>query len=249
MKTTTPSPNRTRMSAEDRRKAIINAVMPVFANKGFAATTTKDLAQAAGISEALLYRHFPSKESLYEDIQNQICSTESSIHDYILTMEPGSKGIVKIIYLIFKIIFETQKSHPHNSPVCRLMIQSFLEDGDFARSFIEPRFQRMLPYMEMFVEEARAAGEMVDSPVTAKEMQWFSHHLAVSLRLAHLPEEKVFDYDSSPPERLLHAVWFSLRGLGLKDEVISKIFAPEEFEAEIEDVLVRAGLFIGPESS
>ncbi len=237
------------MSAEDRRNAIIEAVMPVFAQKGFAATTTKDLALAAGISEALLYRHFPSKESLYENIQNQICSTESSIHEYVLTMESGSKGVVKLIYLIFKIVFETQKSHPHSCSVCRLMIQSLLEDGDFARSFVEPRFKRMLPYMESFIEEARAAGEMIESPITAKEMQWFSHHLAVSLRLAHLPEKQVFEYDSTPGDRLLHAVWFSLRGIGLKDEVIEEKFKPDEFEAEIEDVLVRAGLLVSPESS
>ena len=55
----TSNTTRTRISAEERRASIINAVMPVFAKKGFAGTTTKDLAQAADISEALLYRHFP----------------------------------------------------------------------------------------------------------------------------------------------------------------------------------------------
>ena len=62
-----------RLDSEERRKAIIDAALPLFARKGFAATTTKDLARAAGVSEPLLYRHFPSKEALYMEIQNFTC--------------------------------------------------------------------------------------------------------------------------------------------------------------------------------
>ena len=51
--------------AEARKEAIVEAVQDVFAEKGFEGTTTRDLAKAAGVSEALLYKHFPSKESLY----------------------------------------------------------------------------------------------------------------------------------------------------------------------------------------
>ncbi|HEX2260068.1 MAG TPA: helix-turn-helix domain-containing protein, partial [Candidatus Binatia bacterium] len=54
-----------RLSAEERRQAIADAVRGVFADKGFDGTTTRELAKAAGVSEALLYKHFPSKESLY----------------------------------------------------------------------------------------------------------------------------------------------------------------------------------------
>ena len=54
-----------RLSAEARKEAIVEAVQDVFAEKGFDGTTTRELAKAAGVSEALLYKHFPSKESLY----------------------------------------------------------------------------------------------------------------------------------------------------------------------------------------
>ncbi|PYM09743.1 MAG: hypothetical protein DME18_17505 [Verrucomicrobia bacterium] len=52
-----------RLSAEERREAIVKAALPLFARKGFANTTTRELADAAGVSEALIYKHFPSKES------------------------------------------------------------------------------------------------------------------------------------------------------------------------------------------
>ena len=44
-----------RLSAEQRRAAIIHAVRRVFAEKGFHGTTTRELARAAGVSTALLY--------------------------------------------------------------------------------------------------------------------------------------------------------------------------------------------------
>src|SRR5437868_14146281 len=57
--------NNGRLPAEERRQSIVDAVRGVFAEKGFDGTTTRELAKAAGVSEALLYKHFPSKESLY----------------------------------------------------------------------------------------------------------------------------------------------------------------------------------------
>ena len=42
--------------------------MPLFARHGFAGTTTKQIARAAGVSEALVFQHFPSKAALYEEI-------------------------------------------------------------------------------------------------------------------------------------------------------------------------------------
>lgn len=54
------------MSAEDRRAQIIESARDVFAEKGFAAARTREIAAQAGINEAMLYRHFPSKEELFE---------------------------------------------------------------------------------------------------------------------------------------------------------------------------------------
>ena len=57
------------MRRVERKAAIVEAALPLFARQGFAATTTKQLALAAGVSEALLYKHFPSKEALYREIK------------------------------------------------------------------------------------------------------------------------------------------------------------------------------------
>lgn len=54
----------TRMSAEERREQILDAATVLVAQRGFDATPTLAIAQAAGISHAYLFRIFPSKEEL-----------------------------------------------------------------------------------------------------------------------------------------------------------------------------------------
>ena len=57
---------RTRLTADARREQIIESARTVFSRSGLAGTRTRDLAAEAGINEAMLYRHFPSKEELFE---------------------------------------------------------------------------------------------------------------------------------------------------------------------------------------
>lgn len=55
---------RTPRIAEDRREQIIDAAMRVFAEKGFARATNRDIAREAGITTGLIYYYFKSKEDL-----------------------------------------------------------------------------------------------------------------------------------------------------------------------------------------
>jgi AcrR family transcriptional regulator len=55
-----------RLSADERRQQITQAARQVFEQTGFDGARTRDLAAAAGVNEALLYRHFGSKEELFE---------------------------------------------------------------------------------------------------------------------------------------------------------------------------------------
>lgn len=55
-----------RLSGADRREAILAAAAEVFGAKGFEATRMDDVAHAAGIAKGLLYKHFASKDALFE---------------------------------------------------------------------------------------------------------------------------------------------------------------------------------------
>lgn len=66
-----------RMPSEDRRRQILDVAVDLFAKNGFAGTTTKEIAAAAGVNEAIIFRHFATKEQLYVAILDaKVCTPE-----------------------------------------------------------------------------------------------------------------------------------------------------------------------------
>jgi TetR/AcrR family transcriptional regulator len=61
---------RKRFSAEERRNQLIRIALELFSQRGFEATTTKAIAAAAGVSEAMIFQHFATKEDLYAGIMD-----------------------------------------------------------------------------------------------------------------------------------------------------------------------------------
>ena len=62
---------RRRLSAEERRESILDAANEVFGEHGYEHVRIDDVAAAAGISKALIYEHFASKQELYSELMNR----------------------------------------------------------------------------------------------------------------------------------------------------------------------------------
>jgi len=56
---------RTRLSAQERRQAVLDTACRIFAQSSYRGATTAEIAREAGITEPILYRHFGSKRDLY----------------------------------------------------------------------------------------------------------------------------------------------------------------------------------------
>lgn len=63
-----------RMPRAQRRAQILDAATRAFARAGFAATGLDEIADEAGISRVILYRHFESKTDLYRAVLNRACT-------------------------------------------------------------------------------------------------------------------------------------------------------------------------------
>lgn len=68
---TEPRPRRKNMRAEDREKLIISEAVRFFAECGFEGNT-RDLAKRMGVSHAVIYKHFSSKDALIERVYDHI---------------------------------------------------------------------------------------------------------------------------------------------------------------------------------
>lgn len=77
---------RTLLRRDERRSQLIHAATAAFARAGFAATSLDDIAQQAGVSKVLIYRHFASKADLYlgvlTDVRDRVRSAVGSADSY-----------------------------------------------------------------------------------------------------------------------------------------------------------------------
>jgi AcrR family transcriptional regulator len=62
-----------RVPSADRREQIIGVALNQFARNGYRGTTTREIAERAGVNEAILFRHFASKEELYLAVVDSKC--------------------------------------------------------------------------------------------------------------------------------------------------------------------------------
>jgi AcrR family transcriptional regulator len=63
--------HRKRLSGEERRAAILDSALAVFAERGYHSSSIDDIAREGGISKALIYEHFGSKQALYTELLEQ----------------------------------------------------------------------------------------------------------------------------------------------------------------------------------
>lgn len=212
-----------RMQADDRKADILASALPLFAMKGFAATTTKDLAKAAKVSEGLLYKHFPGKESMYRELGIRLCGGSEGVSAELAQMPPSTKGLVQVLYYLTRIILTgPMGSGEMHDFLLRMMCRSLLEDGLFAKEFMEAAFLPYLKPMEAMFAAARKEGSLHTGAKSDRFAIFLSHHMVVGVKLHGLRRDPQLEEAGDAEARFREMVLFNLRGSGLKDEAIKK---------------------------
>lgn len=130
-----------RMTAEERRQQILEAALQIFAAQGFSGARTKDIAQAAGISETLIFRHFGSKKNLYRQALKSLFRHHPVMDEISQSMKQGDD------YGVLYHLARHMISHGRQDPrISRLILYSGLEG---------------LPLTDQAHQEREAAGERI----------------------------------------------------------------------------------------
>jgi TetR/AcrR family transcriptional regulator len=137
-----------RLRAADRREQILAVATVLFARQGFNGTTTKEIAAKAGVTEALIFRHFPSKEDLYwAVIEAKI--QDNSPRDRMQALLAAKGTDVEILRGLAIDILERRAK---NQTLSRLLLYSALENHSlsqrFFRSFISGYYGVLAEYIE-----------------------------------------------------------------------------------------------------
>jgi len=228
------------MSSEERKAVIIRAAKPLFAEKGFNGTSIRDIAREAGVSEALLYRHFPSKEAMYREILAYTGRLSSVALEGIRDLEPGTETLVLLIYTLFQVIlFESPGLEDEQKHHERLLFYSLLEEDSYARMVFKKMFDSFHAMLEESVTKAIKNGDLAKLTVSLENRFWFAHHLAMALNLCHLSDKPVFSYAGAKRDLVEEALLFTFRGIGLTEGAIRKYYKSEALRARMNAIFKK----------
>src|SRR5437773_6352070 len=120
------------LPAEERRKRIVRGAMQAFAKSGFKGTRSRDLAAAAGVSEALIFKHFPNKRAIQKAIIEERIRQTGDFLPPELKAAPLEEALVAIA----SRILEVSERDPH---FMRLLYFAGLEGEPLAPMFFRRR--------------------------------------------------------------------------------------------------------------
>jgi AcrR family transcriptional regulator len=147
------------MSAEDRRLQILRVAVGLFSQKGFGGTTTKEIAQAAGVSEAMVFRHFATKQELYSAIlDHKACSGDSMNPEQMVAEALRQKDDRAVFE---QLALGALDHHECDPEFQRLLLHSALEGHELAEMFFEKFILRVYALLGNYITERQRDGAMV----------------------------------------------------------------------------------------
>ncbi len=152
--------NVARMAGEERHLQILRVAMSLFSQHGFRGATTKEIALAAGVSEAMVFRHFATKEELYSAILDQ----KACLHDEMVPCQAVADAIArKDDRAVFEAMALDALNHHEQDPEFqRLLLHSALEEHELAQMFWKKFVRRVYQSLGDYIRERQREGAMVN---------------------------------------------------------------------------------------
>jgi AcrR family transcriptional regulator len=200
-----------RMPKQERQEQIIQGAMRIFADKGFRDTTTREIAQRLGISEALMFKYFPSKEALYRAIiKKRIDRAEEMLFPPEVIQAKDDR---KVFQGIATNLIERNVQDPI---FMRLLHFSALEGHELARLFFTNHAQKKIKLLARYIEQRRQEGvfRKVPPELAAQGFLGMILHYVQARELFGLKHWRRF----SPAEVIETFVQIFLKGLEVEKE-------------------------------
>ncbi|HYP01120.1 MAG TPA: TetR/AcrR family transcriptional regulator [Pyrinomonadaceae bacterium] len=186
-----------RMAGEDRRRQILGVAMRLFSQHGFRGTTTKEIAQAAGVSEAMVFRHFANKEELYRAIIDHKACADNFQRPCDIVPEALALRDDRAVFS--GLALAMMRHHEHDTEFLRLLTHSALEGHELANMFWDQNVRRMYEFLGSYIRDRQRDGAMreVDPAIVVRAfLGMIIHHSLNNLlwdtprRLLDIPNER-----------------------------------------------------------
>lgn len=143
-----------RMRGENRREQILDVAIRLFSQKGFRGTTTKEIALAAGVNEAIIFRHFTTKRDLYSAILDRKASSSVAVESEIEKAMARKDDRAVFEHIAKHILDQTDQ----DDSFMRLICYSALEGHELAEMFHHRQITRYYQYLADYIKGRTADG-------------------------------------------------------------------------------------------
>lgn len=137
-----------RISSKERRDQIIDVAMKLFSKKGFNGTTVRNIAKEADICEAMLYKHFDAKESLYAAILEKQCEEKGTLLSLNDEGSPETDEHSRLKSVAAEIITAISD----DTTFMRLFLFSCLEGHELSDTFFKNRILKSLEALAAYLK-------------------------------------------------------------------------------------------------
>lgn len=144
------------MAGEERRLQILRVAVRLFSQRGFRGTTTKEIAQAAGVSEAMVFRHFATKEELYTAILDHKACSGGFEDPCQLVEEAVARKDDRAVFET--LAYEALEHHEHDREFLRLLLHSALEGHELAQMFWNRNVMQIYEFLGTYIRERQRDG-------------------------------------------------------------------------------------------
>jgi AcrR family transcriptional regulator len=142
-----------RLPGPERRHQIIEAAADLFARNGFRGTTTREVAAAAGVSEAVVFKHFPTKEELYAAIIEAKARTQEVLGGALAAATREDDAAV--LRTLAREMIARMQADP---TLMRLLLFSALEGHSLSEIFFRSRVLQVDEFLCGYISQRVAAG-------------------------------------------------------------------------------------------
>jgi AcrR family transcriptional regulator len=147
-----------RMAGEERRQQILRVAMSLFSRHGFRGTTTKEIAREAGVSEAMVFRHFANKEELYRAILDNKACVGGMADPHELLSEPIARKDDRAVFE--ELAMAMMCHHEQDLEFLRLLTHSALEGHQLREMFWDRNVRPLYEFLGAYIQERQRDGVM-----------------------------------------------------------------------------------------
>ena len=146
-----------RLPAVQRKEQILRVAARIFARKGYQGTTTREIATAAQVNEAILFRHFPTKGKLYWGVIDSMCQNGRRPEELQRRLEEA-----RSTQELFAQVARDMLDRQDDPTFSRLLLFSALENHDLSSRFFRTYIARRYELLAASIRQRIKKGEFRD---------------------------------------------------------------------------------------